>query len=133
MKYNIVTIVLLTALVGMSSCKKVLHTEPSDFSVPSTYFTTETQIDSYLASVYDVLNDGNWYSNQFRANISEGTDESYITGSIGSPFPAHYSGSSSDASITGFWTAIYRGIDRANTLMENLGKAPLTASKKNRV
>lgn len=133
MKHTITIALLTIFLVSGSSCKKILQTEPSDFSVPENYFKTETQIDSYLASVYDVLNDGNWYNGQLRTNIAEGTDESYNTGSVGSPFPAHYSASSVDGSISGFWAAIYKGIDRANTLLENLDKAPLTVSKKNRV
>ncbi|MEI6946820.1 RagB/SusD family nutrient uptake outer membrane protein [Paraflavisolibacter sp. H34] len=133
MKNKLLALTLLALLAGGASCKKILEAEPSDFSVPGNYFQTETQVNSYLASVYDVLNDGNWYNNQFRANISEGTDESYNTASIGSPYPAHYSASSSDASITGFWQAIYRGLDRANTLLENLDRASLSADKKARV
>jgi starch-binding outer membrane protein, SusD/RagB family len=133
MKRNILTVALFTALFGVSSCKKILVTTPTDFSTPQNFFNTEAQIDSYLASVYDALNDGNWYNNQLRTNIGQGTDEEYTTSNVGSPYPAHYSETSSDASVTGFWFALYRGIDRANTLIENLDKAPLSTTKHNNV
>src|SRR5690349_16019061 len=129
MKNNIIRIALFAVIISGVSCKKILETEPTDFSVPANYFQTETQLNSYLASIYDVLNDGNWYNNQLRTNISEGTDESYSTASVGSPYPAHFSAASSDGSITGLWQAIYRGVDRANTLLENIDRAPLSASK----
>jgi starch-binding outer membrane protein, SusD/RagB family len=134
MKRNIIAIALFTVLAGSTSCKKILETEPTDFLTPVNYFQTETQIDAYLASVYDPLNDGTgWYREQFRTNLSEGTDESYNTSNTATPYPAHYSAGSSDVNITAFWTSLYRGIDRANTLLENLDKAPLSDAKRRHV
>lgn len=130
------TSIIITACVlfiGGSSCKKILQTTPEDFSAPTNFFTNEQQVDAYLASVYDVLNDGGYYNNSFRTIIAEGTDESYNTASIGTPYPAHYSANSSDVNIASFWSSLYKGVDRACVLLENLQRAPLTDSKRKRV
>jgi starch-binding outer membrane protein, SusD/RagB family len=133
MKRKLITVALFAALVSVSSCNKILETTPTDFSTPQNFFNTEAQIDSYLASVYDVLNDGSWYNNQLRTNIGQGTDEEYTTSSTGSPYPGHYSATSSDVNVSAFWLALYRGVDRASTLIENLDKAPLSTLKHNNV
>src|SRR5215211_4352021 len=127
MKRYIISLSLFAVLASGVSCKKILEVKPDDFLTPVNYFQTETQIDAYLNSVYDPLNDGTpWYREQFRTNLSEGTDESYNTSNVATPYPAHYSAVSSDANITGFWGSIYKGVDRASTLLENLDKAPLS-------
>src|SRR5688572_19712007 len=117
---NKLIITLFAVLVGSSSCKKVLETKPTDFLTPINYFETEGQIDSYLASVYDVMSDGGWYQNTFRVIVAEGTDETYNSSNIGAPYPAHYSAGAGDANITNFWASLFKGIDRANILLENI-------------
>jgi len=122
MKRHIINIAIIGSLVFSVSCKKVLQTTPTSFLAPANYFQTQTQIDTYLASVYDVLNnDVFWYRDQFRTQISEGTDESYSTNTAA--LAAHYSAAPTETSVNNLWKAIYQGVERANTLLENIDKA----------
>lgn len=133
MKKNIIIGLLFSLIITSTSCNKILETTPTDFSTPQNFFNTESQIDSYLASVYDVLNDATWYQNHMRTNIGQGTDEEYTTSNVGSPYPGHFNAPASDLNIGGFWSALYRGIDRSCTLIENLEKGSLSKSKYNKV
>lgn len=133
MKKNILSILLAGALLSNVSCKKVLETEPTSFLAPANYFKSEAQIDAYLASVYDALNfDVYYYRDQYRTQISEGTDESYSTNS--NALAAHYSAAPTEVSVNNLWRALYQGIERANTLLENIDKASgLSEAKKRHV
>lgn len=133
MKHKIIFFSLVAIFVSSVSCKKILEKKPIDFITPVNYFETEGQIDAYLTSVYDVMTDGSWYQNTFRVIVAEGTDESYNSSNIGAPYAAHYNTGAGDVNITGFWTSLYRGINRANTLLENIDKAPLSEAKKRHV
>lgn len=133
MKRIIIVASVIALTIGGTSCKKVLETTPTDFLTPVNYFETEGQIDSYLASVYDVMTDGGWYQNTFRVIIAEGTDESYNSSNIGAPYAAHYNAGAGDVNITAFWTSLFKGINRANTLLANIDKAPLSEAKKRHV
>jgi len=131
MKKKIFTIIIVSALSAWTtSCKKVLNTTPTSFQAPANYFQTDAQVDAYLNSVYDPLNnDVLMYRDQFRTQVSEGTDESYSTNS--NALTAHYSAASTETAVNNLWQALYQGIERANTLLENIDKATgLTDAKK---
>jgi hypothetical protein len=134
MKKNIFTYALLISLSLVNfSCKKFLSPSPTDFLTPQNYFQNQTQIDAYLASVYDAMNQsgGQFYQTTYPTIISEGTDETYIRVNTTIPSAAHYNTTANDASVTGFWNQVYVGINRANTLLENIDHAPISAIAKN--
>jgi len=131
MKRYIFPLIIAGATVaGITSCKKVLDTKPTSFQAPANYFQTDAQIDAYLNSVYDPLNnDVLMYRDQFRTQVSEGTDESYSTNA--NALTAHYSAASTETAVNNLWQALYQGIERANTLLENIDKASgLSEAKK---
>jgi len=134
MKKNIIAIALSTLVATGISCKKVLETKPTDFLAPENYFSNETQVDQYLNSVYDGLNeDVGFYRSQYRTQITEGTDESYSTSDPNTTYTVHYR-SSSEIQLDQLWTKLYQGIDRANVLLENINKnKDMTEAKKRHV
>lgn len=108
----------------MISCKKFLDTKPQDLTLEA-YFNNPDEANAYLNSVYDAMNRVNavnsFYSGNYESFISQGSDESYNRGSIAGNV-SHFNSPSDDVQITGLWTQVYTGINRANTLLENIDK-----------
>lgn len=118
-------LMLIPALVGITSCNKVLDTKPTDFLTPVNYYQTETQITSALAGVYDVLGHPYWYGDRFLANLSIGNDEGYYFSSSVKG-PESYTTTPDDANVTNLYNYLYQGVNRANVLLESLDKASIS-------
>lgn len=126
MKKYISGVILFLLLINTTSCKKYLETKPLDFVAPENYFETAQQTNSYLNSVYDVMNrsagDFGFYSGNYQVSIAQGTDESFNRTNLNNTKPYHYNATPADLHIEGLWSLIYTGIDRANVLLENINK-----------
>ncbi len=118
-------VLMLCAIsITTPSCKKFLDTKTTDLTTEA-YFNNPDEANTYLNGVYDAMNRANtvrtWYGANYQCYITQGTDESYLRNT----FPesvAHYSASATDINIVGLWTQIYTGINRANTLIENIDR-----------
>jgi hypothetical protein len=122
-------ILLIFGLVLQTSCKKFLDTTPTDFLSPSNYFKTESEINSALAGVYDVLAKSSTYGRYlfFEMDVA---DDSFIALSSWTQDVGLYNYNPSDTKITEAWTALYNGINRANMLLENIHHANMDPEKK---
>lgn len=116
-KYLVLVAVLLISSV---SCKKFLDTKVQDFVTPSDYYTTESQLNLALNGVYDVLGDPNIYGERMEYRFGMEGDEGYYSQVNPVSGPCQYNYTSADAEINLFWTALYKGIARANLLLANV-------------
>ncbi|EOR95275.1 hypothetical protein ADIARSV_1552 [Arcticibacter svalbardensis MN12-7] len=131
MKKNIIVFALLTGILSVSSCKEILDTTPTKITL-ETYFTNESELNNMLNSVYDAMNGGNFYQATYQTWVAQGTDESYRRTGVTSISANNYKGLPNDSQITGLWSSLYIGINRANTILENIDNVPnLTTERKN--
>ena len=112
---------LLTCAIGFSSCNKFLDTPPKNFTAGGDYFSTADQLNSALTGVYQTLASNNLYGDNLWSILNVGTDESfYARNNIATP--ATYNYTSSNTTISAFWTDTYNGINRANLVLDNINK-----------
>ena len=116
---------LLTVLIT-GACNDVLDldslTEPTD----ATFFKNEQELDLALSGVYNsVIWQGGWYELPVQVNMDNGaTDIGLVRG--GDIGYDELGAGSHSASTSGFqdnYSHLYRGIGRANNLLQNMGRA----------
>ncbi len=122
MKNRIVYILLLIGMSITSSCEKFLDTKPTDFLSPVTYFNTKEQLEYGIASVYDILQNGNLYGNNLLHLYALEADEGFHSRTSPTTGPHIYDFTISNSYITNYWTILYQGIGRANLILENVDK-----------
>jgi hypothetical protein len=121
MKTKLSILVLFLAL-GMSSCKKYLEVLPKDFVSPENYFNNETELNTALVGVYDIMGSSALYGEILWSQFEVATDESFYRQSTTTIGVQVYNYDSSNASVAGIWKALYTGIERANILLANINK-----------
>lgn len=116
--------ILLTGMLSiLSSCEKFLETTPQDFVSPVNYYETKTQLNAALNAVYDPLGNASLYGDRMLGRMGLDADESYRASTSELTGISVYDVSVSDVFVLGFWRQCYEGINRANLLLENIGKA----------
>ena len=113
-------LLVLISLIGLSSCQKFLDTKPTDFLNPGNYYTTEAQLKYAREAVYSVLGTDQ-ISKYGNRDLGLQADEAYMNRTT-STGPFNYFYSSADPILTGFWTKLYDGVNRANVLLANVDK-----------
>lgn len=120
-KYILFTVVVFLAF---SSCQDFLTTKPTDFLSPANYYETAEHLEYARASVYDVLGDGALYGTYANYLFAWEADAGYMNRATLTTGPWNYNFSPSDGYASNFWQNLYRGINRANVVLENLDKNP---------
>ena len=119
-KYYLLTLILL---MSVSSCKKFLETQPTDFLAPDTYYQTENHLNLALAGVYDILG----HNELYKATIY------YYKGfEVDEGFPARPTFininsndfTATNGSIANTWAALYSGVNRANIVLAHADDNP---------
>ncbi|TKC63595.1 RagB/SusD family nutrient uptake outer membrane protein [Pedobacter hiemivivus] len=123
-------VILILVMAGLTSCKDFLDTKPTSFITPGNYYSTGTQLQTALNSVYDVItNGGALYG--FNADMlfrwAYTCDES--TARLYPENTFSYDAGSNSARLA--WQALYAGIERANLLLANLDNASVDQGQKN--
>lgn len=115
--YYLFTALLL--IISLGSCKKFLDTKPSDFIDPNVYYTTAEQLNFALAGVYHQLGVTGTYASYTQYMLGFVGDEAHMNRNtlIG---PHSYNYVTNNTFLTAYWTALYSGINRANTLIANV-------------
>jgi hypothetical protein len=128
LKTLIAVLLVLTSL----SCKKILDTEPLDFLSPVNSFGTEADLNRALTGVYDVLGNGSLYSDNlyYQYDIA---DEGFYSLNTLLTGPQLYNFFASEPTVTSSWQTLYNGINRANLLLENIGKASMDETKRSAI
>lgn len=121
---NIKHIILLSlGLLVFPACEDtVLNLEDPGSPTDATFFRTEAQLEVALTGVYESLNYVR--SVPFPQLLDHTTDYAYNRGDVGGTIAVTSGGlTSTDGIVTGFWNNFYTGIQRANNLLTNMGKA----------
>jgi len=101
---------------------------PTDFITPENYFTDESQLEASLRGVYDILGSARMYQDGWWNRNAGSTDESYAN--IRSPrFETNFF-NAQDGIVRVAWSDSYRGIERANVLLENYTKPVMNETKR---
>lgn len=130
MKKRIQSFCLLLGLAfAPMACQTDVSLEPLMFQ-PTT-FTSEAQLASQLAGVYNVLTFDQTYGQGLWGYLTAGADESFRNGATAATVLTElYSISSSETNIFGFWQQLYRGIERANVALDGLEKVKFSDEAK---
>ncbi|MGJ7029622.1 RagB/SusD family nutrient uptake outer membrane protein [Niabella hirudinis] len=114
--------VLLLAAVNLGSCKKFLKPAPTDFLNTANYYQTEQQLNFALSGVYNTVGNGGFWGSYANYLLDWDADIAYMNRlTLNGPFNFNYS--ASDPFMTGLWSTLWDGINRANVLMENLDRS----------
>jgi hypothetical protein len=123
-------LLILTILMSISSCDNFLEPKPTDFLNPESYYETEAQLLAAKTSVYSVLGAFNFHGARTHYLYAWCADEGYMNRSTLTTGPWNYFYSSSDGFVQGLWSTLYYGINRANTVLDNLDNNPEIAQEK---
>lgn len=117
-------ILLFLFFLSVSSCKKIMETQPTDFLNPATYYQTVDQLQYARAGVYSVL--GGSYLHGYYALYLYGWqgDEGYMNRSTLTSGPWNYFYTSANPYNAGYWKALYDGINKANVVLANIDNNP---------
>ena len=128
---SLITILSLASL--SMSCTKILDTEPTNFTLEKNYYSTEEELQNGLNGVYDNLGSNELYGRDMLYAHNAQTDEAAfnIWLSSGALAYAYYEYNASTPEIRNFWTALYRGIYRANLLIANIDKPTMSEERRN--
>lgn len=126
---RILTYSLLVSALSFGGCTKFLETTPTDFISPVNYFKTETDINTALAGVYDILGKSGTYGRTFHFENDQSDEwfDSRSTVTVGLQIGSI---TTSDLTVSTAWTLLYSGVARANVFLENVDKAEMDPQKK---
>lgn len=127
LKYSIGLCIAILCL----GCKKFLEVTPKDFLNPEIYFQDETQTTAALNTVYRTLAANELYGDKMQSELALQADEGFnynASPAIGNV--RHYDVSVTDKDVYGFWSALYKGIDRANFFLENIHRPEMNEVKR---
>nr|WP_121269189.1 RagB/SusD family nutrient uptake outer membrane protein [Pedobacter schmidteae] len=122
----------LILLIGFSSCKKFLDTKPTT-AAPEYYYSTESEMNTALTGVYDVMGSENVYGNSIFTRITAATDESYYQRNTQSTGMQVLNFDASDTDVRLLWKSLYEGIERANLILANIKKPAMDETKRNAI
>jgi hypothetical protein len=121
MKRIIIVFAFLATLGTVSSCKKYLDTNPTDFASTSTYYSTQAEVDYALAGIYNILR-STAISYRWTDQANAATDESYYLNVNVQAGPASFTNISTNSISGAHWDACYQGINYANTFLAAIQK-----------
>ncbi|HEY8937101.1 MAG TPA: RagB/SusD family nutrient uptake outer membrane protein [Cyclobacteriaceae bacterium] len=140
--FKILSILILT--LGLNSCSDSFLDLPDDGvqSVENAkIFESEDGCVSYVTGVYGALNWNDWWQVQFvRQFFDTSTDDGWLGnlsqwGNAASYLPlAHWQNlDANNANLEGYWTYNYFGVQRCNYGIENISKADIDQTLKDRL
>jgi hypothetical protein len=129
LRYIFLSLVLLTA----GSCKKYLETVPQDFISPVNYYSSEQDLNTALAGVYDAFAQDGTYARNLALELTSGTDESFRKRDDATIFVHKYNHDASETQLGATWKQLYDAINRANLLLANVDKPAMDVAKRNNI
>jgi len=130
---NIIYVLLFLFTLG--ACSDYLDTRAYDFVSPEEFYQTENDAQMALAGVYSALATEDVYGNRYSCMISNVDDLSFYvrpaTQTVSHVYGNDHNTSNTD--IYNAWTAIYKGIESANILLERMEKSDIDETVKNRI
>lgn len=120
MKTKLKFLVLFSLMLSMS-CNKILDIKPEEYKlVADEYYNNETQLNAALRGVYAILADPLLYGSSMIGRMGLDGDEGYESYSVDQASVGDYTVFATDLRILSYYRTLYRGINRANLLLENV-------------
>jgi len=116
----------------LSSCD-FLDVKLQGATTEESYYQNTDQLQEALNGVYATLGEGSLYANDMLGRMGLSADLGYEYYKKDANTVGYYQASTGDTRILGYWSACYRGISRANMLLENLDRADGAQREKNRI
>ncbi len=121
MKTRLKIYLIALSVILISSCSDFLNKEPHDLT-PEGYFNTQDELEAFLTGTYSPIMQTQFYGNYYILYNAGGDDLGFFQRSNATTSMICANTSSSDIYITSYWRILYDGINRANTLIENVNK-----------
>ena len=135
MKKQVLYICSVLLGLNMLSCKNFLETTPEGVLSPVNYYENEKQIFTALVGVYNTLSDtrnGNpTYGGAYIYAMGTEGDEGYYRSGPQRNNVGQFIYNAGVPILADFWRMMYRGINHANVLLENLDKADMDDEQRN--
>ena len=125
-------LILISCLLSVLSCS-FLDVEIQNVTTEDNYYQNEGQLVEALDGIYAILNESYLYGNHMLGRMGLSADLGYEYYKKDANTVGYYQASTSDVAVTGFWQACYKGISRANMLLENIDRAEAKDAVKNRI
>ncbi|EFK57657.1 RagB/SusD family nutrient uptake outer membrane protein [Sphingobacterium spiritivorum] len=124
--------ILISLVIGaaaLTSCNKFLEILPTSTVAPQNFFRNEAEAEMALTGVYDILAKSGTYGRTiyFELDIA---DDSFVALSSWTQDLALFNYNPSDTKVTDLWNYLYTGINRANTLLDNIDRVDMDATKR---
>lgn len=126
-------IFLSLVLISATSCKKFLETTPQDFISPVNYYSSEQDLNTALAGLYDAFAQDGTYARNLALELTSGTDESFRKRDDATIFVHKYNHDASETQLGATWKQLYDAINRANLLLANIDKPTMDVAKRNNI
>lgn len=124
-----ISFTLIMLCVSMVSCKKFLDTVPNDQLLPTDYYNTAAKLNSALAGVYQPLTTAGIYGDNMFDQFGA-TDEGFYARSAQTTGTMVYNFDYGNSDLNNFWTQLYKGVERANLLIQNINVAQMDETKR---
>ena len=128
MRYKGLTIIFITicSILLFPSCDNYLVTSSKSTFTEQTVFENIDYADKALYGVYDVMTDNNmWMYSLMFTMLDTDVEVNHYGVDNGLSALGHYKGNPSNTAVGPIWTRLYRMIDRANLIIDNLPNGPL--------
>lgn len=134
MMKRIYYLLMVLVLLGTNSCQKFLDTKPKDFLSQEYYYNNETQINTALTGVYGIMSDSRnsepFYAQSYICAMGTEGDDGYFRLTPTRNVVGQFLYNASTPPIVNLWQLLYKGINLANALLENLDRADMAPEKK---
>ena len=126
-----INILLLISTLGLVCCKQPLEEKMYSAQLIDDFYQNNDQAQLALAGIYSVLWTGYIYKNAYYNKLGDFPGEAEKVSGSGKDAYDIFAWTVSDSQIQYLWTACYQGIDRANQLIDRIGKSNVTDAVKN--
>lgn len=124
------TIYILFLSLLCSSCEQFLDIEPTDFSTPDIFYSTEAELDQALAGVYNALAQDGTYGRNLAVELAHSSDEGFYKRNTTNIIPAQYNHDAANNVVLAAWRTLYEGVNRANLLLKNINRPEMDEEKR---
>lgn len=115
------TFLVLLGLMLSTSCNKILDINPEEYNLlADDYYKNEEQLNAALRGIYAINADPQLYGASIIGRMGLEADEGYESYSSDLASVGDYTVFATDSRILGYYRSLYRGINRANLLLENI-------------
>ncbi len=131
------TLILFSTILLLSSCgKSFLDVPPEGKFLENTYYKNESEAYSGLVAVYDVLRKNSGGFENMITMMNAGSDDNYAGGGnasdgLGIQSFSNYSANENTIPVS-FWSDFYKGINRANLMLQKIPDIEMATDKKTR-